>query len=260
MTQAARTAFIALLVALSAACVSTTSNDQGAIQNDSKPDYAEAAKLNTQLGIDYARQGQDDLAMEKLKRALEQDSRLPAAHSTIAFLYARRGEDDQADKHYKRSLELDPKDSSTKNNYGVFLCAHQRGAEADKLFQQAAADKQYRTPEVALTNAGVCLRKKPDLAGAERDFRAALKINPNFADALSQMAWLSYQQKDYLRARAFLQRYQQAGPPTPETLLIGALTEKALGDTVAARAYEQRLKKEFPESEESGNLPHASSP
>jgi type IV pilus assembly protein PilF len=259
MTRAARTALIAMLL-LPAACVSTTRHDQGAIQNDSKPDYAEAAKLNTQLGIDYARQNQDDLAMEKLQRALEQDSRLPDTHSTIAYLYAKRGEDAEADKHYRRALELAPKDSSTKNNYGVFLCAHNRAVEADKLFQQAAADKQYRSPEVALTNAGVCERKKPDLVAAERDFRAALKANPNFADALSQMAWLSYQQKEYLHARAFLQRYQQAGPATPETLLIGELTEKALGDTVAARAYEQRLKKEFPESEESGNLPHASAP
>ncbi|MDB5971085.1 MAG: Type pilus assembly protein PilF [Hydrocarboniphaga sp.] len=260
MTRAVRTVLIILLAVLPAACVSTTSNDQGAIQNDSKPDYVEAAKLNTQLGIDYARQNQDDLAMEKLKRALEQDPRLPAAHSTIAYLYAKRGEDGEADKHYRRALELDPKDASTKNNYGVFLCAHQRAVEAGKLFHEAAADKQYRSPEVALTNAGVCERKKPDLAAAERDFRAALKANPNFADALSQMAWLSYQQKDYLRARAFLQRYQQAGPATPETLLIGALTEKALGDTVAAGAYEQRLRKEFPESDESGSLPHASAP
>ena len=251
---------LAALVLLPAACITTTSNDQGAVENDAKPDFAEAAKLNTQLGIDYARQNQDALAMEKLKRAIEQDPRLPDAHSTIAYLYAKRGEDALADRHYKRALELNPKDASTKNNYGVFLCAHRRGGEADRLFQEAAQDKQYRTPEVALTNAGVCARKKPDLVAAERDFRAALKANPSFADALAQMAWLSYQQKDYLRARAFLQRYQQAGAPTPETLLIGARTEHALGDTVAARAYEQRLLKEFPESEESGNLPHAPSP
>ena len=259
MRPAVRILLTALLL-LPAACVTTTSNDRGEVGSDTKPDFAEAAKLNTQLGIDYARQNQDDLAMEKLQRAIEQDGRLPAAHSTIAYLYAKRGEDRLADQHYKRALELDPKDASTKNNYAVFLCAHQRGAEASRYFHEAAEDKQYRTPEVALTNAGVCARKKPDLAAAERDFRAALKINPNFADALSQMAWLSYQQKDYLRARAFLQRYQQAGQPTPETLLIGALTEHALGDTVAARAYEQRLRKEFPESEESGNLPRVPSP
>lgn len=260
MTRAVRILLTASLTLLLAACVTTREPNTNASENNSKPDRAEAAKLNTQLGIDYARQNQDDLAMEKLKRAIDQDARLPAAHSTIAYLYAKRGEDTLADKHYRRALELDPGDASTKNNYGVFLCAHQRAAEADRYFHEAARDKQYRSPEVALTNAGVCARKKPDLAAAERDFRAALQANPNFADALSQMAWLSYQQRDYLRARAFLQRYQLAGRPTPETLLIGALTERALGDTVAAVAYEQRLKKEFPESEESGNLPRAPAP
>jgi len=250
---------LAGLLWLPAACVTTTSTERGTVENSGQVDYAEAARLNTQLGIDYARQGQDDLALEKLKRALDQDPRLADAHSTIAFVYARRGDDELADRHYRRALDLTP-DALVKNNYGVFLCAHQRADEAARYFREAAQDKAYRTPEVALTNAGVCARKKPDLDGAERDFRAALQINPGFADALAQMAWLTYQRKDYLRSRAFLQRYQQVGAPTPETLLIGALTEHALGDTVAARAYEQRLRKEFPESEESGNLPRAPSP
>ncbi len=243
-----------LFTGLLSGCVTT--NDKGQV-SASKPDLTEAAKLNTQLGIDYARQNQDALALEKLRRAVKQDPSLAEAQAAIAFVYARRGDDSEADAHYRRALELNPADPATRNNYGVFLCAHKRAVEADRYFLQAAQDHQYQTPEAAWTNAGVCARRLPDLPKAQRYFREALKANPGFPDALSQMAWLSYQLKDYPRARAFLQRYQQAGPPTPETLLIGALTERALGDKPAAAAYEQRLRKEFPESEESGNLsPH----
>lgn len=240
-----------LLTGLLSACVTT--NDKGQT-SASRPDLREAAKLNTQLGIDYARQNQDDLALEKLQRAVKQDPSLAEAHAALAFVYARRGDVKAADGHYRRAVELNPGDPSTQNNYGVFLCAHKRAADADRFFIAAAQNRQYRTPEAAWTNGGVCARKIPDLPKAQRYFREALRINPRFSDALAQMAWLSYQQRDYLRARAFLQRYQQVGTPTPETLMIGALTERALGDRAAAQAYEQRLRKEFPESEESGNL------
>jgi type IV pilus assembly protein PilF len=226
------------------ACVTT--HEEGGIPT-AKPDLVEAARLNTQLGIDYARQGKNDLALEKLQRALDQDDSSALTHSTIAFVYARAGDDKLADKHYRRAIQIDPKDPEVHNNFGVFLCANGRPKDGEEQLKLAAADSRYRTPEVALTNAGVCARKLPDLAKAEAYLRQALQINPQFPDALAQMAWLSYQKKDYLKSRAFLQRYQLVGRPTPETLKIGMLTETALGDTAAARAYEQRLKREFPD-------------
>ncbi len=245
---------------LLAGCVTGTDADAPQGSAAVKPDLAEAARLNTQLGIDYARQGQNDLALEKLKRAVEQDDRLPLAQSSIAFVYARLGESKLADRHYRRAIELDPDDPSVRNNFGVFLCGNGRVAEGEAMLRQAAENRRYRTPEAALTNAGVCARKLPDLAKAEQYFRDALKLNPQFPDALAQMAWLSYQKKDYLRSRAFLQRYQMVGPATPETLQIGALTETALGDAASARAYQQRLQKEFPESVDSGKLPPVPAP
>lgn len=249
-------ALLGLSAALSA-CVTSTERENN---TDTKPDLAEAARLNTQLGIDYARQGQYELALEKLKRAVDQDGRSPLANSSIAFVYARLGDDKLAEKHYRRAVELKSDDPDVRNNFGVFLCGHGRAAEGEQQLKLAIEDKRYHTPEVALTNAGVCARKLPDLDKAEHYFREALKISPQFGDALSQMAWLSYQKKDYLRARAFLQRYQMVGKPTPETLQIGALTETALGDLASARAYQQRLRQEFPESVESGHLPPIPSP
>lgn len=242
-----------LLAGMLGGCVTT--DDNGVVQRRSEPDLQEAARLNTQLGLDYMRKGRDELALEKLHRALDQDPNTALAHSSLGFLYARRGDAKTAERHYRRALELDD-NPDARNNFGVFLCGQNRIAEADRYFMEAVGDKRYATPEVAWTNAGVCARRVPDLARAERYFREALKVNGSFPDALSQMAWLSYQQKNFLGARAFLQRYQLVGPPTPETLWIGALTETALGDVDAARAYEQRLKREFPESEESGRLPH----
>lgn len=255
----ARVLLLVGMLAAAAGCVSgggEVAGDRGG----TPPDPLEAARLNTQLGVDYARQGQDELALEKLKRALDQNDGLALTHSTIAFVYARQGDDKLAEQHYRRAVELDSTDPDVRNNYGVFLCAHGRPSEGEAQLQRAIQDKRYRTPAVALTNAGVCARRKPDLAKAERYFREALKADSQFPDALAQMAWLSYQKKDYLRVRAFLQRYQLVGKPTPETLQIGALNEQALGDAAAARAYQQRLRQEFPEYLDGGSLPPMPTP
>jgi type IV pilus assembly protein PilF len=235
-----RIAVVCLALALSA-CV-------GAGKRGDSADLQEAARINTQLGVDYMRQGQFELALEKLERALEQDPNLAIAHSTAAFIYARRGETQRAERHYRRALSLDSGNPDTHNNFGVFLCGQGRGREAERYFLHAARDRRYATPEAAWTNAGICLRRE-DPRRAESHFREALRLNPQFSDALGQMAWLSFAAGDYLRARAFVQRYEQVAAHTAETLWVAARTERALGDGVAAGAYQRRLRAEFPEAD-----------
>jgi type IV pilus assembly protein PilF len=216
-------------------------------------DDKQAARINTQLGSDYLRRGQADLAEEKLKRAIKQDPDYALAYVSLAYLYSQRGDLGDAERAYRRALRLDPGNAVVKNNFAVFLCRHnptpQQVAEAERMLVEAAQDPSYSTPEAAWTNAGVCLRStQPEKA--ERYFRAALEVQPEFPEALKHMAWLSYAKLDYLRTRAFLQRYQLKGPATPETLWLRARVEHVLGDAQASLQFLRRLKTEFPESEQ----------
>lgn len=226
------------------ACVTTTPYP------NSPADLDEAARINTQLGIDYMRKGDTERARSKLQRALEQNPDLALAHSSIAFLYQKAGEPLAADRHYLRAIALEPDSPDTHNNYGVFLCGQSRYDAGIKAFDRALRIPGYRTPEVALTNAGVCARKAGNDVRAEQYFRAALRENSAFSSALAQIALLSYEQGEYLRTRAFLQRYAQAAQHNPQTLWLGVRTERALGDTQAARAYGEQLKQKFPGAEE----------
>lgn len=235
--------------ALLAGCVTTETVTPG-----TQPDMKEAARLNTQLGIDYMRKGQLEFALEKFERALEQDPDLAIAHSSIAFLYARKGDKERAEDHYREALDLNADDPFTLNNFGIFLCGQGEVDDAEELFVQAAKSPSNATPEDAWTNAGVCVRRENKLDKAEQYLREALQLNPRHPNALSQMAWLTFQRKDYLRTRAFLQRYEAVGPPTAETLWIGAQTERQLGDRVAALAYERNLRSRFPDSREATEL------
>jgi type IV pilus assembly protein PilF len=217
----------------------------------SEPNLQEAARLNTDLGNNYARTGNFEVAFDKYQRALSQDANYAPAHAGMALVYSQRREAEKALQHYERALQLQPDDPITRNNYGVFLCGQQRYKEADKAFLRAATSANYREPDRAYTNAGVCARRIPDLEKAEAYFREALKLRPESPEPLQQMASLYLERKDYARAKAFLQRYEKVGPATASTLWMGAKIEFALGDENAAAEYARRLRSEFPDSEES---------
>ena len=216
-----------------------------------EPDYEEAARINTELGMNYARAGNYDVALDKFQRALKQDDRYAPAHQGIAFIYVQRNDPQRADEHYRRAIRLDTNDAGTRNNYAVFLCGLKRFDEAEKLFNQAATNRDYRERHKAYSNAGVCARRIPDYAKAERYFLKALSLVPEYPEALQQLAGLFLEQRVYVSARAYLLRYEKVGPPTAATLWIGAKTEFALGDEQAAAEYARRLRESFPDSEES---------
>jgi type IV pilus assembly protein PilF len=245
---------LVLLTVLLGASACVTTNEDGAFVKEEGPDLIEASRINTQLGLDYMRRGVNDRALEKLLRALEQNPRNAEAHTAMALLQNRRGDFDEAEKHYRKAMALDGENPSIRNNFGVFLCANGDLAEAERYLVQAAQDPDYPTPQAAWTNAGACAMRQPDLEKSERYLRRALDIDNEFPDALAQMAKLAIEQKHYLKARAFLQRYEQVGPPTAATLWMGALTENALGDRAEALRYESRLRAEFPESPETGQF------
>jgi type IV pilus assembly protein PilF len=216
-----------------------------------EPNLQEAARLNTDLGLNYARAGNLEVAFDKFERALNQDANYAPAHAGIALVYSQRRENEKAEQHYEKALQLQPNDPITRNNYGVFLCAQQRYKDADKMFLKAATSSNYREPDKAYTNAGVCARRVPDLEKAESYFREALRLRPESPEPLQQMASMCLERKDYERAKGFLKRYEKVGAPTAATLWLGAKIEFALGDENAAAEYARRLRTEFPDSEES---------
>ncbi|MGQ0587750.1 MAG: type IV pilus biogenesis/stability protein PilW [Gammaproteobacteria bacterium] len=245
----------ALWMAVALALVACTTTEVQSPAGQSKPDLKEAARLNAQLGIDYMRKGQLDLALEKLEKAIDQDDDLAIAHSVIALVYQQKGESKLASKHYREALSLNSEDSVTLNNFGIFLCSQNEPEDAEEMFLRAANNKSNPVPADAWANAGVCLKNLPKARErAEGYLREALRLNPKHANALAQMAQYSYDKKDYLRSRAFLQRYESGSRATAQTLWIGAQTERALGDLATARSYERRLRSEFPESAEAEAL------
>jgi type IV pilus assembly protein PilF len=200
------------------------------------------------------RQGDYDTALVKLQKALEADPGSATANGTLAILYENVGENDLAEKHFKKALRLSPKDPQIHNNYGQYLCRHDKYTEAIEQFNIAAGDALYPGLAASLTNAGICAARIPDNKQAETYFRKALAHDQNFSYALLQMANLMYTQGNYLAARAYIQRFDGVSAPSAESLWLGVRIESALGDLSAAGGYALKLKNNFPKSEEAKSL------
>lgn len=215
---------------------------------------ADSTDAHLNLGIAYLRQGRPEVALENLQRAVERSPRNAEAHNAIALAHAQLGNDEDAEEHYRRAARLDPADPGIANGYAVFLCRQGRWSDAERYFRRAADNPSYTTPAAALTNAGVCARRAGALDEAEEYLREALSRNEAYPDALEAMTELAYRQGNALQARAFMQRYLEAGEPNASVLLLCVNIERELDDRDAADRCARRLRDEFPESAELAEL------
>ena len=87
-----------------------------------------------------------------------------------------------------------------------------------------------------------------DLDKAETYLRQSLDYDNQLASALLPMADISLMNGEYLRARAFLQRFEAQGVTNEESLMLGYHIETELGDETSASKYRAELQSRYPES------------
>jgi type IV pilus assembly protein PilF len=236
---------------LIAALLAVTACSSAPRQSDEQK--RKAAETNTALGQQYMDRGQNEVALEKLKRAVAYDNTYAPAHTMLAVLYENLGQRGQAEEEYRKALRYDPDDGDVNNNFGAFLCASGKGAEAEKYFEAAIKDPFYQTPEIALSNAGTCALAAGDLDKAESFLRQSLDYDDSLGSSLLPMAEVSYRKGAFLRARAFLQRYEAVGLMNEESLSLGYRIEQQLGDDEAAARYRDELIDRYPDSNRAGS-------
>lgn len=213
------------------------------------------AEINTQLGVEYMKDGKYETALKKLEKAIEIDSNYARAYDVLGLLYTRLGENADAEKNFKRALQLAPGDSSILNNYGQFLCRNGKAAEGQAMFAKAVENPLYQTPENTYTNAAICaLEQQKDRPAAQEFLRKALERNPEMPVALLWMSQVTYESNNYMAAKGYFERYKQVASHTPESLYLGVQIEQKLGDSETADNYAALLKEKFPDSQETHQL------
>ena len=219
-----------------------------------KPVPEEAAVANMKMALEYMRL--DDLAQarERIERALGEAPDNPNVQETAGLVYERLNDLPKAKHAFSAAARLGKNDPDILNSYAGFLCRTGKTAEGEKLFIEVAKNPVYRTPEVALLNAGVCLGSSGDVVDSERYFNRALTIRPNMPEALLQLGNLAFSRGDYKQALDDVERYLAVNPPSPEILWLGFRTQRKLGDNTDAIVYGRRIQTEFPNSEQAQQL------
>jgi len=235
-----------LACCLLAGCITSTKDGSKPLKSESQED--QAAKYNIQLGTAYLQQGNYALAKEKLERSLKQNPKDPNVHTSLGLLYDRTGDAKLADKHFREALHLAPDNPGISNNYAIYLCKNGRVDEGVTRFLAVANNKFYNTPEVALTNAGACLRNAKRLDEAQQKFAGAIRARPNYSEATVQLATLHLEQNKIVEARQVVDTYLNAFKPDPDVLLAAVRVARASQDRMSEEKYSRALRLEFPDS------------
>jgi type IV pilus assembly protein PilF len=259
LRRVAAAAALSALVALLGACASTQSSNPPAPPRAPDPpppikppevSPKDRAALHADLGAGYYERGRMDVAIEELTEAATLDPTNPRIYNYFGLVYAMLGENPKAEQNFQRALSLAPEDSDVRHNWGWYLCSNERPRESIPEFEIALRNPFYKTPEVALTNAGRCSAAFGDIAGAETFYRRALARSPANAPALYGLALLAFKGGRLEEARGYTRRLAQLPAPAPEALYLGMCVERKAGDKAAETLYVAQLRNRYPDSAE----------
>lgn len=244
-----------VVVYLLAACATTSPTQElGGTNRSEETQTQRLARIHTELGAGYYARHQQNVALEELNEALKVDAKYAPAHSILGLVYMELKEDAKAEQSFRLAIDLAPQDPEIRNNYGWFLCHRSQFKPAIEQFNIAAKHPLYRTPEVALVNAGLCSARLGEINEARQYFRRALAIQPAQPTAYFGLAEIAYKSAQFEEAREHMKGVMQAANPPPQALLLGACIERKLGDRTSELSYSQQLRNRYPESREMKQL------
>ena len=256
----ARSLVAVLCVGAVAACTTTTvTNSSGdvvvqgpatAVTPAPQADARTRARARADLAGGYYRSGQIAVALEEARRATSIDPNFAEAYGLLGLIYMDMNDRREAEENFQKALRLDPASSELANNYGWFLCQTGRERESVEYFDRALRDPLYSTPARAAQNAGACLMKVKDYAGAERYLRRSFELDaasPATKYLLSR-AYLASSQVD--RATFYYNLLARSVESTPETLWLGLRIARANGDARTESQLANELRERFPRSPE----------
>jgi len=209
------------------------------------------AATRLELASLYFSRGQYETALDEVKQALAVRPDLVAAHSMRGLIYAAMGEDRLADESFQRALAINPRDADSLHNRAWLLCQRNRFDEADRLFEQAIAQPQYRDVVRSLMAQGVCLARANRLPDAEQKLARAYELDPSNPTTALNLSEVLYRRADYERARFYIRRVNSREDLTnAQTLWLALRIENRIGNRVGVEDYARQLRSRFPQSPE----------
>jgi type IV pilus assembly protein PilF len=216
-------------------------------------DATRRGRARLELASAYFGEGQLETALDEVKLAINADSNSGQAYNLRGLIYSRLGDERLAEESFRRALQIDGNDADALHNFGWFQCQRQRYGESDALFAQALAVPRYRGVSRSLLAQGVCQARSGKLVEAERTLLKSLEADATNPSTAVNLAEVLYRRADYDRARFYIRRVNNQGDmASAQTLWLGMRIEQRLDNRNGVEELGARLRQRFPKSPEAG--------
>lgn len=137
-------------------------------------------------GVKLGNDGQYDEAIAKFNEVVAALPKCVECYANIGEFYFRKKEYEQAEATYKKALEIDPNFAPAYSGLATLYNQQKKFKEAQEMSalatKHSAASGGTVSPET-LFNQGAISWNANNFADAQEKFEAAVKANPNYADA-----------------------------------------------------------------------------
>ena len=246
-----------VLIALTACTTTTTTTSSGVgaeRETRAAPDQADAARAardRLELAGLYLSRGQNEVALDAVRRALAAKPDMPEAYNLRGLIYGAMGEPVQAEDSFKRAQQLAPRDGDIMHNYGWFLCQQKRFVDADAQFNGALVLPQYRDAVRTLLAQGVCQARAGRWPEAERTLSHSYELDSSNPVTAYNLSDVLMQRGELTRARFYIARINsQPELSSAQSLWLATRIERRLGNAQGVQDFGRKLQERFPESKE----------
>jgi type IV pilus assembly protein PilF len=228
----------------SAACVTTNNGRSNPV------DEKKAHDAYLKLGLTYLQRDNREASRRHFNKALTLNPSSAAAHNGMAMLYQLTGEVALAEKSFLRSIDEDNDFTQARISYGRFLYEQSRYTEAYGLFEKATLDLASPQRALALTYLGQTALQLGDKVKAKSKFEHAVNIDNKQALAMIELGILYFEEKNYAKAKEYLDRYTDVAGRSSKSLWLGIRIERVFGNKDKEASYALALKNLHPYSQE----------
>lgn len=216
-------------------------------------DSSKRARVRLELAAAYFGRGQLTTALDQVKLAIIAEPNLGEAHNLRGLIYASLGDDRLAEESFRRALQINSRDADTMQNFGWYLCQKKRYAEANLQFDQALTVAQYRDGARTLLTQGVCHAYAGNLPEAERTLVRSYEADPGNPATAVNLSEVLYRMGQFERARTFIRRVNGlTDVASAQTLWLAARIEKRMGNQAGLDELGKQLRGRFADSREAG--------
>ena len=214
-------------------------------------DASKRATVRMELAAAYFGRGQMTVALDQVKLAIAADPTVSEAFNLRGLIYAELGDDRLAEESFRRALQLNPRDGDSMQNFGYYLCQKKRYPESISLFDQALALPRYQQPARTWLTKGVCQAFAGQLSESEASLLRSYEIDPANPSTLVNLSEVLYRKGEYERARFYIRRVNAvAAVVSAQTLWLAVRIENRLDNRLGVQEFGDQLRQRFPESRE----------